>query len=189
MASSRVDAPTTGIGAEPRDFALAVVLPLVIVGLASTLWWISDRLMYIGPLDRAAFGWVVVIPVWLSAPIVAGFVWHRLTPRRALLAALAVGASVSAVAALLFWQGVANPDCTTGTIRAPIEWVIPAMAVGSVVGVGLVASGLLATAQFRGGRPWRAVLLGGGAELVLVFGAVLTAALFVLGPACQRPSV
>lgn len=189
MASSRVDAPTIGVGEEPRHFAIGLVVPLAIVGLAYVLWWISDRLVYIGPLDRAAFGWVVVIPVWLSAPIAAGLAWHRLTARRALAAALAVGATISGVAALLFWQSVAHPDCATGTIRAPIDWVIPSLLVGSVVGAGLVASALLATAQFRGGRPWRAVLLGGGAELVLVFGAVLTAVVFLVEPACQRPTI
>jgi hypothetical protein len=189
MASSRVDAPTIGTGGEPRRFAIGLIVPLAIVGLAYVLWWISDRLVVVGPLDRAAFGWVVVIPVWLSAPIAAGLAWHRLTARRALVAALGVGATVSAVAALLFWQSVAHPDCATGTIRAPIDWVLPALAVGSVVGAGLVVSGLLATAQFRGGRPWRAVFLGGGAELALVFVAVLTAVLFLVEPACQWPTV
>lgn len=188
MANVKVGAPV-GAVEEPRRFAVGVVGPVAIVGLAYVLWWISDRLFDVGPLDRAAFGWVVVIPVWLSAPIVAGLVWQRLSSRRALVAAVAVGVVVSAVATLLFWAGVTYPDCANGTIRAPIEWVLPALIVGSMVGAGLVFSGLLAAAQFRAGRPWRASLLGGGAELVLVVGAVLATAVFLIGPACQRPAV
>jgi hypothetical protein len=189
MARSQVDAPTIAAGGEPRRFVLGIVVPLTIVGLTYVLWWISDRLLYIGPLDRATFGWVVVIPLWLSAPIAAGLVWHRLTPRGSLMAACAVGVALSAVAAVLFWQGVAHPDCGTGTIRTPTDWVLPSMLIGSLIGAGLVASGLLAGAQFRAGRPWRGVLLGGGAELAFVFGAVLAAALTLAGPACQRPSL
>jgi hypothetical protein len=189
LASSKVDAPTIRVVGERRRFVVGFVVPPGIVALAYLLWWISDRLVNIGPLDRAAFGWVVVIPVWLSAPIVAGLVWQRLTPRQALEAAFAVGGLVSVIAALLFWQSVAYPDCATGAIRAPIEWFLPAVIVGWMVGAGLIVSGLLATAQFRAGRPWRAVLFGGGAELVLVLGAVLATAVFLIGPACQRPAV
>lgn len=187
MANVKVDGPTIGAVGEPGRFAVGVVVPLGIVGLAYVLWWISDRLVNIGPLDRAAFGWVVVMPVWLSAPIVAGLRWQRLSSRRALLAALAVGGVVGVVAAILFWQGAAHPDCGFGTNRTPIAWVLPSVLLGSVIGAGVVASGLAATAQFRAGRPWRAALVGGGAELAFVFGAIVTAALILMEPACQRP--
>lgn len=189
MASSGVDAPAIAAAGEPRRFALGLVVPLAIVGLTYALWWLSDRLLYIGPLDRAAFGWMVVIPLWLSGPIAAGVMWHRLTPRGSFLAALAVGIAVSAVAAVLFWQGVAHPDCETGTIRTPIDWVLPSVLLGSVIGAGLAASGLVASAQFRRGRPWRAVVVGGVAELALVVVAIVTAAMVLAGPACQRPSL
>ncbi|MBA2373099.1 MAG: hypothetical protein H0V74_02700, partial [Chloroflexi bacterium] len=42
--------------------AWGTAVPLALVALAYALWWLSDRLGYIGPLDRAAFGWAVVIP-------------------------------------------------------------------------------------------------------------------------------
>ncbi len=64
----------------PR-YVAAVLVPLALVGLAYVLWWISDRLLYVGPLDRAAFGWVVVVPVWIAAPVAAGFVWRTLDRR------------------------------------------------------------------------------------------------------------
>ena len=55
----------------PR-IVVGAVLPLAVAGIAYLLWWISDRLLYVGPLDRAALGWVVVIPTWIAAPAVAG---------------------------------------------------------------------------------------------------------------------
>jgi hypothetical protein len=58
--------PTAG-----RRVWLAIVAPLVVVDVAYLLWAVSDRLLYVGPLDRATFGWLVVVPVWLAAPIAA----------------------------------------------------------------------------------------------------------------------
>ena len=49
-----------------RQTALAVVIPISLMGVALALWWISDKLMTVGPFDRAAFGWVFVVPIWLA---------------------------------------------------------------------------------------------------------------------------
>ena len=56
----------------PRDrgeagrVALGVAVPLVLLALVYALWWVSNELLYVGPLDRAAFGWSVVIPLWIA---------------------------------------------------------------------------------------------------------------------------
>src|SRR5437773_887043 len=55
-------------------FFVGVAVPLALVVLAYFLWQVSDRLLYIGPLDRAAFEWSVVIPIWIGAPVAAGSV-------------------------------------------------------------------------------------------------------------------
>lgn len=60
--------------------ALGVAASLATVALGYALWSVSDRLLYIGPLDRAAFGWAVVVPVWALAPVAAALAWRRLTP-------------------------------------------------------------------------------------------------------------
>ena len=176
----------------PRDarlgrLALGVVAPLAVVAAAYVLWWISDRLVEIGPLDRAAFGWAVVIPVWLSTPIAAGFVWGGLGRVDTRVVAAAVGAIVSAVSATLFWGAVSTPDCENGATHTPADWLLPSIVVGLVIGGGLIASSLLAAAEFRGGHPWRAVVLGAGEEFGFVFVAILVAASMLLGPDCQRP--
>jgi hypothetical protein len=172
-----------------RSFVLAVVVPLGVVVAAYALWWISDRLVTIGPLDRAAFGWGVVIPVFVAAPVVAGFVWRRLLPRQALLAAAVVAAAIGCGAAILFWAAVSFPDCEFGAIRGPVDWVLPSLILGGVIGAGLAASGLLASRFARDGQPWRAVIAGIGAEVAMVAVAILVGGLLLLGPGCQRPSI
>lgn len=174
-------------GRLPVRVVLGVAAPLAVAAFAYALWWISDRLLYVGPLDRAALGWAVVIPVWVAAPVAAGFAWHRLTPRSSLLAAVLVGATISAAAAALFWQAVANPACEYGAIDTPGDWVLPSLIVGGVIGGGLAGSGLFASKIVREGRPWRAVVLGAGAEVFTVFAAILVAGVMLTGPGCQRP--
>lgn len=170
-------------------FLLGIVVPLALAALAYVLWWISDRLVTIGPLDRAAFGWAVVMPTWIVAPVAAGFAWHRLTPRGGVLAAALVGLAISGIAAALFWLSVAYPNCTTGDIHKPGDWVLPSLALGLAIGGGFVINGLIATSFLREGHRLRAVLLGGGAGVVMVSVAIAMAGVILVlsGPACQRP--
>jgi hypothetical protein len=167
---------------------VGVAVPLAIVALAYALWWISDRLVSIGPFDRAAFGWGVVIPVWLAAPIVAGFIWSRLPGVEVRLAAVAVGTVVSTAAVMLFWQGVANPDCEFGSTRTAGQWVGSSVFVGGVIGVGVVVSALLASRLARGGHPWRALAIGAVTDFAMIFVAIFVAASVSSFP-CQRPSL
>lgn len=173
----------------PVRFILGVTVPLVVVALAYALWWMSDRLLYIGPLDRAAFGWAVVIPVWISAPIAAGFVWRLLPQRGAVLAAALVGSAIGGVAATLFWRAVAYPNCEYGAVRTPSDWIVPSLTLGLVIGGGVAVSGLLASKFVRESRPWSAVVLGAGTEVAMVFAAILVGGLMLMGPGCQRPPV
>ncbi len=180
---SRGEAPV----AERATLALAVAIPLGLVALASALWWISDRVVVIGPFDRASFGWVVVFPLWLSAPVVAGFVWRRLPPAASLAPALVLWAIVAGLATILLWLAVAFPDCPSGANRMPIEWVTPSLVVGVLVGAAVGVSGLIAERLVRGGHKWWAVALGAGNEAVMLLAALMIAATTVLAvPACQR---
>lgn len=165
------------------------ILPLAVAGIAYLLWWISDRLVYIGPLDRAAFGWAVVIPTWIAAPVVAGFAWRGLDQRTTLVVAALVGTVTAATAALLLWQATAFPACETGAIHTPQEIVLPSLLIGAVIGGGLALSGLVSARFARRGRLIAAPVLGAATEALMVVGAILVVAATFLGPACQRPSV
>jgi hypothetical protein len=189
MASTNVGPVQRPAGGQAVRFWLGVVVPLSVVVVAYGLWWISDRLLYIGPLDRATFGWVVVVPVWASAPIAAAFAWRGLSEGRTAGAALVVGCATAAAAALLFWLAGAHPDCQFGATRLASDWILPSLIVGAVIGAGPPVSGLMAVALLRNGHPWRAALLGFAAELALVFVAIIVAGTVLMGSIsnCNRP--
>ena len=96
---------------DARGVALGIALPIGVLAFAYVLWWISDRVVYVGPLDKAAFGWVVVVPIWLLAPLAAGWTWRDLAPRASAVARLIVGLIVTTVVALLFWVATTEPGC------------------------------------------------------------------------------
>jgi len=166
---------------------LGVAAPIATAALAYLLWLLGDRLLYVGPLDRATFDWAVVVPVWAVAPVAAAFAWRRLTTRGTLVAAVAVGLIVGGVASALLWSAIAFPNCEFGVIRSPTELVPPSVFVGLVIGAGLSVSSLLSVAFNRRGHPWWASVVGAGSGFALVLVAVLAASTVLLGPACQRP--
>lgn len=170
MVSASVDPVESGAPPAGSDrVALGIALPLLFVSLAYGLWWISDQLVVIGPLDRASFGWIVVVPLWLSAPVAAGFSWRSLSATQTRLAALLVGASISAGAALVYWQSIGTPfDCGFGTVTPPIDFLPQTLLVGVIVGGGLVLDGLLVARLARLGVRWWAVIVGGMTEVVMV---------------------
>jgi hypothetical protein len=172
----------------PR-IVMGAALPLGVAAIAYLLWWISDRLLSIGPFDRAAFGWVVVIPTWIAAPVAAGLAWRRFDQPTTLAVAGLVGVVITVVAAALLWQASAFPACETGAIHTPQEMVPPSLLFGAVVGSGLALSGLVSARFARQGRLIAALVLGAGAEVLMVAAAILVVGLMLVGPGCQRPTV
>ena len=180
--------PAGSRGSGTGRLIVSIVAPALVAGAAYVLWWISDQLQSAGPLDRAAFGWLVVWPVWLAAPVIAGLAWGRLDGRAAVTAALAMGSAVAVVSAILFWQSVADPGCER-PVRTGVDWIVPSLVTGVLIGAGLAVSGLAAAARVRNGRPFTAVLVGGGLEVVMVFLAIfLVGVTYLAGPGCQRPT-
>ena len=188
MSSGSTDSDGPRLDREVR-LGLAVAAPLAVVALAYALWWVSDRLLYVGPLNRAAFGWAVVVPVWLCAPIAAGLAWRRLTVRATAAAAVLSGTVISSVSAFLFWQAAAHPGCEYGATRTPLEWVVPSLFVGIVVGAGVAASGLLSVMIVRRGHPWRAAVTGALVGLACIFVAIFVFVIVTPGLGCQRPPI
>jgi hypothetical protein len=157
---------------------LAIAVPLAILSVAYALWVISDRLLYVGPLDRAAFGWMTVIPLSWLAPGIAGLAWQRLPAARRRVAALVVWAAVGLVTGAFLAQAIDQVGC------APVvSWTddLPgSLAVGTVFAAGPALGGLVAAAladRTTGRwRPAAALLIG-----ALVGAAALFAALVAFG--------
>jgi hypothetical protein len=163
---------------------LASCAPLVVVGVAAGLWQISDRLLYVGPLDRATFGWSVVVPLWALAPFAAAIAWRQLSSRTRRLAALACGLVVGIPVSILLWQSAAFPACLPA--RRPQEWILPAIILGGVVGGGFALNNLLASDHVRAGQRWRALAVGAAGQLAVIgLGSVIALGLFY--GLCQRP--
>lgn len=180
---------TAPAGRSRAPLVVGAALPLAVAGLAYLLWWISDRLLYVGPFDRAAFGWIVVSPTWIAVPVAAGFAWRVLDQRTTRAVAVFVGTVIAAVAGLLLWQSVAFPACETGAIHAAQEMILPSLLVGVVLGGGMAVSGLVSRQSARGGRFISAVVLGAACGAFATVAAIMVAAALLLGPVCQRPSI
>jgi hypothetical protein len=166
---------------------LAVAIPLAVAGAAYGLWFLSDRLVQIGPLDRATFGWLVVVPVWAAAAAAAGFAWRRLSSAAQWIVATICGFVVGTQVTVNFWLAVSTPGCQFGATRAPADWWGPALEVGLLIGAGFAVAGVVATRLVAAGRPWLALLLGA----LIQVGAAALAILFVstqmITGVCQRP--
>jgi hypothetical protein len=166
---------------------VAIAAPLVVLGAAYVLWAISDRLLSIGPFDRAAFGWTFVIPLWLAAPIVAGVVWWRMPVRVAGTAAATIVVILAIVSAWLLWKAVALPGCQFGARATAEALIVPASLFGITLGSGVAVGGLLVRAALVRGARGRAIAVGLVAT-VIAFLATMIVALAVVGAqGCQRP--
>jgi hypothetical protein len=176
---------------EIRALTIGIAGPLGMIGLAYVLWWVSNRLLYIGPLDRAAFGWLVVMPVWWLSPAVAALLWRGLPPGRAMLAATTIGAVLAAATATLAWTSIASElgGCQFGP-RTPVgELVVPMAILGLAVGAGWAASALVASSIVRSGGLWRGLGAGVGLLVASTFAVIVGAALvLMLFTGCNRPT-
>lgn len=168
-------------------FVVAIATPLAVIALAWALSSISDRLLWVGPLDRAAFGWIVVVPPWLLAPAAAAVVMRSLATRASAAVALAVVVTMALPAAFLVWQSAAFPGCPTGATRTPSEMVAPAATVGAILGIGLGAACFSAAELWRNGHSRVAVLAGAAIHLGTSAVAFALGPLYIIGPLCQRP--
>lgn len=164
----------------PTDLLVAIAIPLALLALAYALWAISDRLLWIGPFDRAAFGWTFVAPLSWLAPGIAGLAWSRMPRGRQVAATLVVGGIVALVSGVLLANGIDFANCAPVT---SIAEVLPAsLAIGVVIGLG-PALGALAAARVAGpmsglSRVAAAVVIGGLIGFVGLFAAVFTFVFF-----------
>jgi hypothetical protein len=173
-----------------KRIAIALIGPLALLGVAHGLSRLSNDLLWIGPLDRAALGWLIVVPVWALAPVAGGFALQFVGTRGSAGISLLLAVVVTLPAALLTWQEVAFPACPYGASRGPEELVAPAAAIGAMVGFGLGAACFVASEGLRNGSRQAAIVAGAAIHLaasgIAVYAA--SAGLFsILGPACQRP--
>jgi hypothetical protein len=166
------------------------VAPIGVVAAAYGLWLLSDRLLYVGPFDRAAFGWLVVVPLWLAVPVAAAVSWRTRPFREAQRAALLLAVLIGSAATILLWAAVTSDGaaCETGPRATAAGFIVPAFLVGALVGAAPSLGGLLGASRLSSGRSWKGVGLAVGIDLGLTATAVLLAVGVILSSGgCQRP--
>jgi hypothetical protein len=158
--------------AGPVVFAIGVVLAAV-----------SNALIWIGPIDRATFGWAIVVPMCLAAPVISGLAARWTGERAALVASWIAAASI---AAFFIWTLAASIDrigCAPADRAAVAAQAAP---VGIAVGLTFAAAAW-ATLRLRR-QLLLAIVVGlgtailGGIGSLLVFAAQFGAASCVPGP-------
>jgi hypothetical protein len=170
----------------PLPLLIGIAIPLGLLAVAYALWAISDRLLYVGPLDRAAFGWIVVMPISWVAPGVTGLVWSRLSVESRVSAALVVGGTVAIASGVLLALAGHQIGC------APvISWTdnLPrSLVVGVVIGLGPAVAALVAASVSSGSSGLRRIVatIATGAIIGFVglFAALMTFALLFPGVSC-----
>lgn len=164
------------------DAAVAVALPLAILGGALALIAIENSLVVVGPLDRAVWGWLTIPLAW-AAPVIAGAWWARLSPRTAGIVTFAVIAGCA---------GVTLASLTTQIGCQPVTSLdaLPRMlTVGVVYGAGVALTAAVAASAVRRLEAWWTrglALLGCAVVSVIVFFASLLAwaSVSIVGVSC-----
>ncbi len=157
----------------PRIVAAAILGPAA-MALMIVLWIAADRLVVIGPLERAEISWAA-LPLGLVSPFLSAYAWP-LTGRRRLgrvmVAGTAVGLGlVTGIAVLAAWTPGAQIGCYPTASRW--DFAVPAASLGGVAAIGYALAGSASLRSLSGGRRWMAVAasaaVGGLAALALLF--------------------
>jgi len=167
------------------DLGRLLLGPLVYAG-GIAVWWLSDRLLVIGPFDRAQIGWLLVVPMLALGPGLAGLaeaVPHlaQLSRRLALATAVITGVSVAA------WIATNTTQVGCRPVTSPLDVLWQSIVTGVLASLAFFGGYVVAAAQ-ASDHPLAAVV--GGAVTWLVIGAAdVLLLLVVLFPAlsCAPP--
>ena len=145
--------------------------PLLFVA-SITVWAVSDRLVYVGPFDRAQVGWAVAVPLFLLAPVAAGLAARSVGTRLA----MAVAATIAAAIAALVILGL------SATAQIGCEQVTRAEAAARALPVAMTAAGgfLAAVGTTIAARPRGTAVAVTAGILAGIAGGVTTLLVFAL---------
>jgi hypothetical protein len=150
------------------DWRLAIGPALVVVGL--TLLKVSDELVFIGPFDRAQFGWAVPIPLLMLAPAAIG------------LAARTSGVEAARAAATVTGLILSMKQVGCDQYPDTLTILFASVPVPLVLGLGWAAAGRFAI-RFAD-RPILAVVAGVGGAILAGIAMILAWAAFFPGLSC-----
>ena len=142
----------------PVTFAQLARGPLLLFA-AFLVWYVSDRLVVIGPFDRAQIGWAVVAPLAALAPGVAALAerdGRLIRASRQVAASVSVGLGVFVLGALAVTVTFAN--CRP--VTSPMDVLPNAIPTALVAGASYWLAYLSAAGRVRQDKVPLSVLVG-----------------------------
>lgn len=139
----------------------------LLVAVSLLVWLVADRLVVIGPFDRAQITGAIALPLFLLAPGTLGVAAAQADARRGRLALALVPAALGVLAVAGLMATVAQVGCRP--VAGPADVLAPALPVGLAVAL---AFGLPALAARRLAGRGSLVAVASAAALALV-GAVV----------------
>ena len=165
------------------------VAPLALFLVVVGVWTAIDRLLYIGPFDRAQLGWAIAAPLTVAVPVVAAWAGGRLGPLGRPLLAVVLGAAAALAIGWPFWVEYAN-QCAAVGLPMPVASIVIVGVIGALTMSGAV---IAAGVAFDRGRPGIAIPLAAlAAAIVFIVGFAvfaLTWAELFFGECVVRPSI
>ena len=153
-------------GGRSRSLTALGVAPLLLL-LGVAIWFVADRLVTVGPFDRAQIEGMVVLPLIAIAPGAAALAGSGSTSRG--MARLVV-AVVSAAIALFVVIGLAATvtflDCRP--VTSPLQVVPRTLPTALVLGVGFAISTAAASGPALRGRALVTLLVGAAVWIVAI---------------------
>lgn len=151
---------------------------LLVLGLL--LLKVSDILLMIGPLDRAAFGWSVPIPMIVLAPGAVGAAAHWSGPAPARRTATITGALLGIAVGVAWFASTTQVGCNQHPDTAAA--LAASLPVPLVLGLGWAGAGRFSIRFAE--RPIVAIVAGVAAAIVAALLALLTVAAIFPGLSC-----
>ncbi len=163
-----------------RRWPWQLALGPLALALGLFLLKLSDILLYIGPLDRAAFGWSVPIPLILAAPGLMGVAARWSGIRTARRVAVLTGTSFGVALGIAWFLSLSQVGCDPHPGLA--TRLLASLPIPLVLGVGWALAGWVAAAYAD--RP--VVAFAAGAGIAIAAGVVMFVAwaLFFPGVTC-----
>lgn len=169
--------------------SLAVAPLLLVAAIAANQ--IGEVLVAAGQVDRAAFGWFVVVPLVLLSPGAAALTWQA-TGRRQLASRLIASLSLVIGIGVEIWLVLTIRQIGCIPVGEPSQVVAPAVLTAVAAGVAFGLAGIAAMVSVGvGGRSWvvsiRSLIAGGVGLAAFAAAAILIFTVTFAGVSCAAP--
>jgi hypothetical protein len=168
---------------------LVATAPLALFALVIVIWVAIDRLVVIGPFDRAQLGWAVAVPLTVAVPVLGAWAGDRLGRfgRVSMAVVLAIAAGIAV--GWPFWVSYAN-QCAAVGLPMPLGSIAITAAIGALTmgGAVLAAGAAIDRSRSRLAAPLAALAAGGVFAIGFLVFALMFNGLF-FGECVVRPSI